>query len=122
MLRLPICPYCGYKFDYAPAKRALRAKQVKCKKCGKQMSVRFKRAAFIMGVKFFVFLVFINTVYLFNSKSRTILPNIIMTVLFIVIYLVIVPLKVSMDKIEGEDEPPQKLKKNRHRHKKTKVG
>jgi len=93
---------------------------VKCKKCGKKMSVRFMGAAVRMALWFFVFLVFLNTVYLFNSKSQTIIPNIIITLLFIGLYLVIVPLKISMEKIEGQEDPPQILKKNRHRHKKSK--
>ncbi len=120
MLRLPICPYCGYKFDYAPAKNALKEKQVKCKKCGKLMSVSFKKAAAKTAFLFFVFLVFVNTLYLFNSKSRTIIPNVVLTVVFIFVYLAIVPLKISFGKIDGQEDPPEKLKKNRHRHKKTK--
>lgn len=120
MLKLPICPYCGFKFDYSPARKALHEKQVKCKKCGKLMSVSYKLAAAKTAILFFVFLVFVNTVYLFNSKSQTIIPNIILTVLFIFVYMAIVPLKVSFGKIEGQEDPPEKLKKNRHRHKKTK--
>jgi len=120
MPKLPSCPYCGYKFDYSRSSKALHEKNVKCKKCGKIMSVSYKLAALKMGFLFFVFLVALNTVYLFNSNSRTILPNIIFTVLFIVLYLVLVPLSVSFSKIDGQEDPPEKLKKNRHRHKKTK--
>ena len=67
-----------------------------------------------------MFLVFVNTVYLFHSKSQTIIPNIVLTVLFILVYLVIVPLRLTFGKIDGQEDPPEKLKKNRHRHKKTK--
>ena len=101
MPKLPSCPYCGYKFDYSRSSKALHEKNVKCKKCGKIMSVSYKLAALKMGFLFFVFLVALNTVYLFNSNSRTILPNIIFTVLFIVLYLVLVPLSVSFSKIDN---------------------
>ena len=120
MLKLPICPYCGFKFDYSAAKKALREKEVKCRKCGKTMSVSYKLAAVKTAVLFFVFLVFVNTVYLFHSKSQTIIPNIVLTVVFILVYLAIVPLRITFGKIDGQEDPPEKLKKNRHRHKKTK--
>lgn len=120
MLKLPICPYCGFKFDYSKARKTLSEKQVKCKKCGKIMSVSYKLAAAKTAVVFFVFLVFVNTVYLFHSKSRTIIPNIVLTVVFIFVYLAIIPLKIKFGKIDGQEDPPEKLKKNRHRHKKTK--
>lgn len=120
MLKLPVCPYCGFKFDYSAAKKNLREKEVKCKKCGKVMSVSYKLAAAKTAVLFFVFLVFVNTVYLFHSKSQTIIPNIVLTVIFIFVYLFIVPLRITFGKINGQEDPPEKLKKNRHRHKKTK--
>ena len=120
MLKLPKCPYCGFGFDYSKAAKSLHEKEVKCRKCGKIMSVSYKLAAARTAILFFVFLVFVNTVYLFHSKSQTIIPNIVLTVIFIFVYMAIVPLKITFGKIEGQDDPPEKLKKNRHRHKKTK--
>lgn len=120
MLKLPKCPYCGYTFDYSRSAKALRQKQIKCIKCGKKIDISYKAAAVAMAVVFFVFLVGMNTIYFFHANSKTILPNLIFTILFIIIYLSLLPLKVKMKKSAAQDEPPKKLKKNRHRHVKSK--
>ncbi len=120
MLKLPMCPYCGYKFDYSRSSKALHEKNVKCKKCGKLMKVSYRLSAAKMAVLFFVFLIVLNTVYLFHTKNQTIIPNIVITVVFIAVYLVLVPLTIKFGVIPGQEDPPEKLKKNRHRHKKTK--
>lgn len=120
MLKLPICPYCGYKFDYSRSSRALHGNAVKCRKCGKLMNVSYKLSAAKTAAVFFVFLVVFNVVYLFNTKNQTIIPNIIITIVFIILYIVIVPLQIKFSTIPGQEDPPEKLKKNRHRHKKTK--
>ena len=120
MLKLPQCPYCGFKYDYTRAKKSMHEKQYACKKCGKLMTVAYKKSATGMAFIFFVVLIVFNTFYLFFTKSQTIIPNIVFTVLFICLYLVLVPLKVTYGKIAGQEDEPEKLKKNRHRHKKTK--
>lgn len=73
-----------------------------------------------MGLIFFTALVAMNTFYMFFTKNSTIIPNLIMTVCFIFIYMAIVPTKVRFRKIMGQEEEQPKLKKNRHRHKKDK--
>lgn len=83
------------------------------------MAVSYKKSVAVMAVLFFVALIVLNTVYLKFTKSLTIYPNVIFTVLFIVLFIILVPLRVQYYKIPGQ-EPVEKLKKNRHRHKKTK--
>ena len=118
MFKLPQCPYCGYKSDFKSSVRTLRAKEVICRKCGKKMSVSFKLSASVMAVLFFVFLIAANTLYLRASNNQTIIPNFVVTVAFIILYFVLVPLRTKYNKIPGQEDPPEKLKKNRHRHKK----
>lgn len=120
MLKLPVCPYCGHSVGYDPAKKSMRVKQIKCIKCGKKMSVSYKKSAAKTAVWFVLFMVFVNTLFLFSANNKTLLPNLIFTVVFIFVYMAIVPLTVKYDKIDGEEDPPKKLKKNRHRHEKTK--
>lgn len=122
MFRLDKCPYCGFKFDYTRCSMATHSKDktFACRKCGKLMSVSYKKSAFVMGVIFFVALIAMNTLYLSAAKNTTIIPNLVMTIIFIVLYMVLVPLLVRFGKLPGQEEPPQKLKKNRHRHKKDK--
>ena len=119
MFKLPKCPYCGYRSDFKSSVKALHAKEVICRKCGKKMSVSFRLSAAGMAVLFFVFLIAANTLYLKASNNQTIIPNFVMTVAFIVLYFVLVPLRSKYSKIPGQEAPPEKLKKNRHRHKKT---
>lgn len=122
MFKLAKCPYCGFKFDYTRCSKAMHSKYktFTCRKCSKIMSVSYKKSAFVMGVVFFVALIAINTIYLSFAKSRTIIPNLVMTIIFIVLYMVLVPLRVRFGKLPGQEEEPPKLKKNRHRHKKDK--
>ena len=120
MLKLPECPYCGHKFDYSRASKSLREKNLRCRKCGKLMKVSYKLSAVKTAILFFVFLVALNTAYLFHTKNQTIIPNLIITIFFIIVYLAVLPLKVRFLPIPGQEDPPEKLKKNRHRHKKTK--
>ena len=86
MLKLPQCPYCGFKYDYSRAKKSMHEKQMTCKKCGKVMSVAYKKAAIKMAFLFFVVLIALNTLYLFGTKSETIYPNLIITIVFILLY------------------------------------
>lgn len=120
MLKLPQCPYCGYKYDYSRVKKTMHEKQCKCRKCGKLMAVAYKKAAVKMALLFFILLVVLNTLYLFGTKSETVIPNIVFTVVFIFLYIILVPLRVTYGKISGQEDEPEKLKKNRRRHKKTK--
>jgi len=120
MFKLPKCPYCGCKSDYKSSVKALSAKEPACKKCGKKFSVVFKLSAAIMAMLFFVFLIAANTLYLKASNNQTIIPNFVMTIAFIILYFVLVPLRSRYKKIPGQENNPEKLKKNRHRHKKTK--
>ncbi len=116
------CPYCGAQIDYKRRMRYVKDKgrNAKCIKCGKIMRVSYKRAAAFIGIIFFVVLVAMNTFYMFFTKNSTIIPNLIMTVLFILLYMALVPAMVRFRKIAGQEEEPPKLKKNRHRHKKEK--
>ncbi|MBQ2604076.1 MAG: hypothetical protein II589_03445 [Clostridia bacterium] len=120
MFKLPECPYCGYRSDYKSSVKALHSKEITCRKCGKKMSVAFKLSAVIMAILFFVSLIIANTLYLKAANNQTIIPNFIMTVVLIILYCVLVPLRSRYKKIPGQEDVPEKLKKNRHRHKKVK--
>lgn len=120
MLKLPQCPYCSYKSDYSHARKAMTKKEIVCRKCGKRMTVSYKKASVPMGLIFLVVLIALNTMYLYAGNAKTLLPNLIFTVVIIAVFAALVPLKVTYGKIEGEEDEPPKLKKNRHRHKKSK--
>lgn len=119
-MKLPQCPYCGCKYNYSRVKKHMKCKEVQCKSCGKRFAVVYKKSALIMAALFFIAMIAFNTFYLFNSKSTTLLPNVIFTVAAIVLYICLVPLIVKYEKISGQDDPLEKLKKNRHRYKKQK--
>ena len=116
------CPYCSAQIDYKHRTKYVKdkSKEVKCIKCGKLMKMSYRRAAAFWGFVFFVGLIGINTVYLFFTKNKTIIPNLVLTVVFIVIYMLIVPQMAVFRKIPGQEDALPKLKKNRHRHKKDK--
>ncbi len=116
------CPYCGADIDYKHRLKYVRNKgrDVSCIKCGKLMSLSYRKTAFFMGAIFFAGLVAMNTFYLFFTKNRTVIPNLILTMALIVLYLMLVPVNVRFKKIAGQEEEQPKLKKNRHRHKKDK--
>lgn len=120
MLKLPQCPYCSYKSDYSQAKKAMSSKELVCRKCGKRMAVSYKKASVPMALIFVAALIVLNTAYLFAGTSKTLLPNLIFTLVTIAVFAALLPLKVTYGKIAGEEDEPPKLKKNRKRHIKTK--
>lgn len=122
MLKLPRCPYCGCSYSYGSANKIKDKKQFSCSKCKKLMSVAYKKSAAKIAAVFFVALVVINTIVISFTKSATIYPNLIMTILFIVLFICLVPFTVKFGKIDGQEEEHEKLKKNRHRYKKVKDG
>lgn len=119
MLKLPECPYCGCKYDYGRVKKHIHDKTIECRSCKKMMAVTYKKTATKTAVILFLALIVLNTFYISFTKSETIYPNIIFTVLFIFIFIFLVPLMVKYHKIAGQ-ETQEKLKKNRHRYKKNK--
>ncbi len=122
MSKRKTCPYCTAKIDYGRRLKAVKSKskEMPCIKCGKLMRVSYRKSAFFMGVIFFIALIGLNTITLFLTKSRTIIPNLVMTVAFIALYMSIVPTLLRFGEIAGQEDEPPKLKKNRHRHKKDK--
>ncbi len=122
MSKRKVCPYCKAKIDYGRRLKAVKSKanQITCIKCGKIMSIAYKKSAFLLGLIFFIALIAINTFYLFLTKNQTVIPNLVMTVAFIALYMAIVPTLLRFGKIAGQEDEPPKLKKNRRRHKKDK--
>lgn len=121
-MRLPRCPYCKKQLDYKNAFRAKNSpdKQYKCRRCGKLSSVRHRAANAKTAAIFGAAAIALNTLMFFKASSKTLLPNLIVTLVFIIVYLVLTPLNVTLHEIASQKEPEPKLKKNRHRHKKTK--
>lgn len=119
MFKLPRCPYCGCSYSYASIKKNKNSKTCRCISCKKVFSVKYKATAVKFALAMFVVLILINTLVLKFTKSLTIWPNLFMTVIFIIIFLCLIPYTVKFGKIEGQ-EIPEKLKKNRHRYKKDK--
>lgn len=119
MLKLPRCPYCGCTYSYGSINKIKDKKQFACNSCKKIMNVFYKKSAAKMAVIFFIGLIIINTFVITFTKSETVYPNIVMTVLFIFLYLCLVPFTVKFGKIDGQEEKV-KLKKNRHRYNKVK--
>lgn len=120
MLMLPTCPFCGSKNDYAWVKKHLHDKPLVCRSCKKKLTVVYKRYALGLAAVFFAITLAISTAYMFFSKNQTVLPDLIFILVMIFAYLALVPLCVRYRKIDGQEPPAEKLKKNRHRHKKIK--
>ena len=120
MFKLPVCPYCGKAVRYTDSKRLMREKRSECRSCHKRSAVKYKAACVKMGAVFAALLIGLNTLMFFKGNNKTLLPNLIVTVSAIFVYMILTPLTVRLTEIEGQREDEPKLKKNRHRHKKTK--
>lgn len=121
MFDLPSCPYCKRRSDYRESKGFMHSKNAKCRRCGKISAVKYKAACVRLAVLLAAALIGLNTLIFFKGNNKTLLPNLIVTVTAIVAYLLITPFKVKLEEIAGQrDDEHHKLKKNRHRHKKTK--
>ncbi len=120
MFKLPECPYCGKKLGYKASASLMSGKTMKCRKCGKLSQVKYRARCVKLAVVFAALLITLNTLMLFSENNKTLLPNIILTVGVIIIYLALTPLNVRLFEIEGQRDPEPKRKKNRRRHKKTK--
>ncbi len=122
MFKLPVCPYCGRQMGYKASIMLMDKKQTSCRKCGKLSKVRYKGRCAWLAAVFIAVLIVLNTLMLFSENNKTLIPNMVVTVAVIIIYLALTPLTVRLCEIEGQRDrqPVQKLKKNRHRQKKTK--
>ncbi len=119
MLKLPSCPYCGKQFGYKASAAMTGQKTAECRKCRKLSQIRFKAGCAKMAAVFAAVLIAINTLMIFSGNNKTLIPNFVVTVAVILVFIALVPLKVKLLEIEGQREPEPKLKKNRHRRKKT---
>ena len=122
-MRLPICPYCGKQLDYKASVQILnnREKQHECRRCKKLSAVKYKAACAKSALIIGAVTIALNTLMLFKAVGVTLLPNLVVTIIAIVLYMVLMPLHVKLFELEGQKEPEPKLKKNRHRHKKVKL-
>lgn len=120
MFKLPVCPYCGKSVRYTDSKRLMREKHSECRGCRKKSAVKYKAACVKMGAVFAALLIGLNTLMFYKGNNKTLLPNLIVTVGAIFVYMILTPLTVRLIEIDGQREAEPKLKKNRHRHKKTK--
>lgn len=71
-----------------------------------------------MGAIFVLMLIALNTLMFFHGNNKTLLPHLIATMVPLIIFMVLTPLKVTLIEIEGQRDPEPKRKKNRHRHQK----
>lgn len=119
MLDLPKCPYCSKHFDYVESAKAASKREGCCRRCKKKYSVHWRASFTKTAIIAFLLLISLNTLIFFQGNNLTILPNLIVTVLAIIICIATIPWKVKLYEIEGQRDPEPKRKKNRHRHKKT---
>ncbi len=118
MMKLPVCPYCGKKLDYGRSVTVMGEKKYVCRSCKKISKVKYKAACAKMGAIFVLMLIALNTLMFFHGNNKTLLPHLIATMVPLIIFMVLTPLKVTLIEIEGQRDPEPKRKKNRHRHKK----
>lgn len=83
------------------------------------MSVAYKKNALITAAVLFVVLIVLNTLLFKFTKNATVYPNLIITIIFIILFMCFIPFLVRFGKIDGQEQQ-EKLKKNRHRQKKMK--
>ena len=121
MPKLPVCPYCGRVLEYKESAAAMRVKEYRCRKCKKLSRVSSLLRRVILGAVLAAALIAVNTLMLFSENNKTLLPNLIVTLIGIAMYFIFSPLCTRLAEIEGQrdTEPQPKLKKNRHRQKKT---
>lgn len=119
MFKAGLCPYCEKKIDYKKRAIAISDKNYLCRHCNKNSQVIYIKSAVLLGIIFVSILIALNILILSKGHNQTIIPNFVITVVSIIIYLVLLPLTTEFIKKQDEEET-QKLKKNRHRHKRTK--
>ena len=122
IMRLTQCPYCGKMLDYKASVNAINTKsgRFECRRCGKFSAIKYKAACAKWAVIFALALIALNSAIFFNAAGKTILPNLVVTITAIIIYIALMPFHLKLSEIDGQREPEPKLKKNRHRKKKTK--
>ena len=118
MMRLPVCPYCGKKLGYKQSAEAMGERNFSCRGCKKLSKVKYKAACAGMGAIFIAALILLNTLMFFFGNNKTLLPHFIATLIPLILFMVLTPLKVRLTEIEGQRDPEPKRKKNRHRHRK----
>ena len=116
IMRLTQCPYCGKMLDYKASVNAINTKsgRFECRRCRKFSAIKYKAACAKWAVIFALALIALN------AAGKTILPNLVVTITAIIIYIALMPFHLKLSEIDGQREPEPKLKKNRHRKKKTK--
>lgn len=119
MLKLPKCPYCGCSYSYGKINKIKNKNVNECTSCKKLMSVAYKKNALITAAVLFVVLIVLNTLLFKFTKNATVYPNLIITIIFIILFMCFIPFLVRFGKIDGQEQQ-EKLKKNRHRQKKMK--
>ncbi len=115
MFKSGVCPYCGSTIEYKKRSSAIRENSHVCRKCMKRSTVRFKQSGVMLGIIFAVVLIALNVLMFAKGHNKTVIPNFVITIGAIILYLSLLPLTTEFIRIESED-PPRKLKKNRRRH------
>lgn len=103
MFNLPVCPHCGAKYYYKDTLKAKKEKEICCHHCKKNFEVKKLSGYIVLFTFIFIFAVLTNVFILCFIKTNSIISLIIVSVLYIIIGILLMPYFIKFKKTDKKE-------------------